>query len=31
MRALYAEGCSGEEIAARFDVSRATVYRHLKI
>ncbi|GAA2680351.1 TetR family transcriptional regulator [Nonomuraea recticatena] len=31
VRALYAEGCSGEEIAARFDVSRATVYRHLKI
>ncbi|TMR11438.1 TetR family transcriptional regulator [Nonomuraea turkmeniaca] len=31
MRALYAEGCGGEEIAARFGVSRATVYRHLKI
>ncbi|MEU4539676.1 TetR family transcriptional regulator [Streptosporangium sp. NPDC023825] len=31
VRSLYAEGRSGEEIAARFDVSRATVYRHLKI
>ncbi|MFI7638364.1 TetR family transcriptional regulator [Nonomuraea sp. NPDC049400] len=29
-RSLYAEGRSGEEIAARFDVSRATIYRHLK-
>ncbi|MGS2648627.1 TetR family transcriptional regulator [Streptosporangium sp. LJ11] len=31
VRSLYAEGRSGEEIAARFDVSRATIYRHLKI
>lgn len=30
-RSLYADGCSAEEIAARFDVSRATIYRHLKI
>jgi DNA invertase Pin-like site-specific DNA recombinase len=30
-RSLYAEGRSAEEIAARFEVSRATVYRHLKI
>ncbi|MEV4065853.1 helix-turn-helix domain-containing protein, partial [Nonomuraea dietziae] len=31
VRSLHAEGLSGEEIAARFDVSRATIYRHLKI
>ncbi|MER5323128.1 TetR family transcriptional regulator [Streptosporangium roseum] len=30
-RSLYAEGRSAEEIAARFEVSRATIYRHLKI
>ncbi|MGW3350813.1 TetR family transcriptional regulator [Nonomuraea rubra] len=30
-RSLYAEGRGAEEIAARFGVSRATVYRHLKI
>ncbi|MET8861997.1 TetR family transcriptional regulator [Nonomuraea sp. NPDC004580] len=30
-RSLYAEGHGAEEIAARFGVSRATVYRHLKI
>lgn len=29
--ALYAEGHSAEEIAARFKVSRATIYRYLKI
>jgi AcrR family transcriptional regulator len=31
VRSLHAEGLSSEEIAARFDVSRATIYRHLKI
>ncbi|GAA2417365.1 TetR family transcriptional regulator [Nonomuraea africana] len=31
VRSLYAEGCSAEEIATRFDVSRATIYRYLKI
>lgn len=30
-RSLYAEGRSAEEIATRFEVSRATIYRHLKI
>ncbi|MFG1944879.1 TetR family transcriptional regulator [Nonomuraea sp. NPDC048826] len=30
-RSLYAEGCGAGEIAARFGVSRATVYRYLKI
>ncbi|GAA0954719.1 TetR family transcriptional regulator [Actinocorallia libanotica] len=30
-RSLYAEGHGAEEIAARFRVSRATIYRHLKI
>ncbi|GIH81509.1 TetR family transcriptional regulator [Planobispora longispora] len=30
-RLLYAEGSGAEEIAARFQVSRATIYRHLKI
>lgn len=30
-RSLYAEGRAAEEIADRFGVSRATVYRHLKI
>ncbi|WP_157254282.1 TetR family transcriptional regulator [Nonomuraea typhae] len=30
-RSLHAEGRGAEEIATRFGVSRATVYRHLKI
>ncbi|MFG3437591.1 TetR family transcriptional regulator [Nonomuraea sp. NPDC047897] len=30
-RSLYVDGLSVEEIASRFEVSRATVYRHLKI
>ncbi|MFD1936579.1 TetR family transcriptional regulator [Nonomuraea mangrovi] len=30
-RSLHAEGHVAEEIAARFHVSRATIYRHLKI
>ncbi|MBF6300529.1 TetR family transcriptional regulator [Nocardia amamiensis] len=30
-RSLYSEGRSAEEVAARFGVSRATMYRHLKI
>ncbi|GAA2871755.1 TetR family transcriptional regulator [Nonomuraea rubra] len=29
-RSLYEQGCGAEEIAARFGVSRATIYRHLK-
>ncbi|MFB4276831.1 MULTISPECIES: TetR family transcriptional regulator [unclassified Nonomuraea] len=29
-RSLYAAGRSAEELAARFEVSRATIYRHLK-